>query len=254
MRTTPRDANFTGLGSRLCVLRPELIAAFCQVSRSLSMVWLVIQRLVYMWPSSFSVFSRGITHPCFLFVEIYVAPTGWGFRESKEEESWWWWSRREGIAARGIASRCSEPQCIYGLQSRRGAGGQWTVMVIDIVKRFLHCPLKGWAWWREAFLSWMSLRVSGGCCGWGGRAESCEVPQRHSSAKACAGLEQPGGFANGRSYINGSPPCPWHQRSIPWSSKHTIQDFNTILSIRFCYMPPHLLIGTVKLINVLPWL
>ncbi|KAG6557739.1 hypothetical protein Mapa_000505 [Marchantia paleacea] len=31
MRTTPRDANYTGLGSRLCVLRPELIAAFCQV-------------------------------------------------------------------------------------------------------------------------------------------------------------------------------------------------------------------------------
>lgn len=31
MRTTPRDANYTGLGSRLSVLRPELIAAFCQV-------------------------------------------------------------------------------------------------------------------------------------------------------------------------------------------------------------------------------
>lgn len=30
MRTTPRDANYTGHGSRHCVLRPELIAAFCQ--------------------------------------------------------------------------------------------------------------------------------------------------------------------------------------------------------------------------------
>lgn len=32
MRTTPRDINYTGPGSRLCVLRPELVAAFCQVS------------------------------------------------------------------------------------------------------------------------------------------------------------------------------------------------------------------------------
>ncbi|KAH9321375.1 hypothetical protein KI387_016014 [Taxus chinensis] len=31
MRTTPRDANYTGLGSRYCVLRPELVASFCQV-------------------------------------------------------------------------------------------------------------------------------------------------------------------------------------------------------------------------------
>ncbi|XP_065871824.1 clustered mitochondria protein isoform X2 [Euphorbia lathyris] len=30
MRVTPRDANYTGPGSRFCILRPELIAAFCQ--------------------------------------------------------------------------------------------------------------------------------------------------------------------------------------------------------------------------------
>ncbi|EEF49189.1 clustered mitochondria protein [Ricinus communis] len=30
MRVTPRDANYSGLGSRFCILRPELIAAFCQ--------------------------------------------------------------------------------------------------------------------------------------------------------------------------------------------------------------------------------
>ncbi|CAN1827682.1 Clustered mitochondria protein [Linum perenne] len=30
MRVTPRDANYTGHGSRFCILRPELIAAFCQ--------------------------------------------------------------------------------------------------------------------------------------------------------------------------------------------------------------------------------
>ncbi|KAE8038191.1 hypothetical protein FH972_010723 [Carpinus fangiana] len=30
MRVTPRDANFTGPGSRFCILRPELITAFCQ--------------------------------------------------------------------------------------------------------------------------------------------------------------------------------------------------------------------------------
>lgn len=31
MRTTPRDINYTGPGCRLCVLRPELVAMFCQV-------------------------------------------------------------------------------------------------------------------------------------------------------------------------------------------------------------------------------
>ncbi|KAK3009870.1 hypothetical protein RJ639_011214 [Escallonia herrerae] len=31
MRVTPRDANYTGPGSRFCILRPELINAFCQV-------------------------------------------------------------------------------------------------------------------------------------------------------------------------------------------------------------------------------
>ncbi|CAK9277916.1 unnamed protein product [Sphagnum jensenii] len=31
MRTTPRDINYTGPGSHLCVLRPELVAVFCQV-------------------------------------------------------------------------------------------------------------------------------------------------------------------------------------------------------------------------------
>ncbi|XP_062093707.1 clustered mitochondria protein [Humulus lupulus] len=30
MRVTPRDANYTGHGSRFCILRPELITAFCQ--------------------------------------------------------------------------------------------------------------------------------------------------------------------------------------------------------------------------------
>lgn len=30
MRATPRDANYTGPGSRFCILRPELITAFCQ--------------------------------------------------------------------------------------------------------------------------------------------------------------------------------------------------------------------------------
>ncbi|XP_042511663.1 clustered mitochondria protein [Macadamia integrifolia] len=30
MRVTPRDANYTGPGSRFCVLRPELVASFCQ--------------------------------------------------------------------------------------------------------------------------------------------------------------------------------------------------------------------------------
>ncbi|GLT37055.1 hypothetical protein SLA2020_113930 [Shorea laevis] len=30
MRVTPRDANYTGPGSWFCILRPELIAAFCQ--------------------------------------------------------------------------------------------------------------------------------------------------------------------------------------------------------------------------------
>lgn len=30
MRVTPRDANYVGAGSRFCILRPELIAAFCQ--------------------------------------------------------------------------------------------------------------------------------------------------------------------------------------------------------------------------------
>jgi hypothetical protein len=31
MRVTPRDANYTRPGSRFCILRPELITAFCQV-------------------------------------------------------------------------------------------------------------------------------------------------------------------------------------------------------------------------------
>ncbi|XP_019425362.1 PREDICTED: clustered mitochondria protein-like isoform X3 [Lupinus angustifolius] len=30
LRVTPRDVNYTGLGSQFCILRPELIAAFCQ--------------------------------------------------------------------------------------------------------------------------------------------------------------------------------------------------------------------------------
>ncbi|GMH18998.1 hypothetical protein Nepgr_020839 [Nepenthes gracilis] len=34
MRVTPRDANYTRSGSRFCILRPELITAFCQVEAS----------------------------------------------------------------------------------------------------------------------------------------------------------------------------------------------------------------------------
>ncbi|KAH7570664.1 hypothetical protein JRO89_XS05G0152700 [Xanthoceras sorbifolium] len=34
MRVTPRDANYTGPGSRFCILRPELITAFCQKSEA----------------------------------------------------------------------------------------------------------------------------------------------------------------------------------------------------------------------------
>ncbi|KAG5017101.1 hypothetical protein JHK82_022740 [Glycine max] len=30
LRVTPRDANYTGPGSRFCILRPELITAYCQ--------------------------------------------------------------------------------------------------------------------------------------------------------------------------------------------------------------------------------
>ncbi|KAI3876121.1 hypothetical protein MKW92_040103, partial [Papaver armeniacum] len=31
MRVTPRDSNYTWPGTRFCVLRPELVAAFCQL-------------------------------------------------------------------------------------------------------------------------------------------------------------------------------------------------------------------------------
>ncbi|XP_027340006.1 clustered mitochondria protein isoform X2 [Abrus precatorius] len=34
LRVTPRDANYTGPGSRFCILRPELITAFCQAQAS----------------------------------------------------------------------------------------------------------------------------------------------------------------------------------------------------------------------------
>nr|QKE11184.1 tetratricopeptide repeat (TPR)-like superfamily protein 2 [Erythranthe lewisii] len=34
MRATPRDANYTGSGSRFCILRPELITAFCHAKAS----------------------------------------------------------------------------------------------------------------------------------------------------------------------------------------------------------------------------
>ncbi|KAL9142343.1 hypothetical protein ABFS82_14G163600 [Erythranthe guttata] len=34
MRATPRDANYTGSGSRFCILRPELITAFCHAEAS----------------------------------------------------------------------------------------------------------------------------------------------------------------------------------------------------------------------------
>jgi hypothetical protein len=45
MRVTPRDANFTGPGSRFCILRPELITAFWQVNYDiliLTLVWALI--------------------------------------------------------------------------------------------------------------------------------------------------------------------------------------------------------------------
>lgn len=49
MRVTPRDANYTGAGSRFCILRPELIRAFCQVSYNISFIsrlqWLVCSTL-----------------------------------------------------------------------------------------------------------------------------------------------------------------------------------------------------------------
>ncbi|KAG8363575.1 hypothetical protein BUALT_Bualt19G0036700 [Buddleja alternifolia] len=34
MRVTPRDANYTGSGSRFCILRPELITSFCHAEKS----------------------------------------------------------------------------------------------------------------------------------------------------------------------------------------------------------------------------
>ncbi|PIN12699.1 hypothetical protein CDL12_14684 [Handroanthus impetiginosus] len=34
MRVTPRDANYTGPGSRFCILRPELISSFCHTEAS----------------------------------------------------------------------------------------------------------------------------------------------------------------------------------------------------------------------------
>ncbi|CAK7330747.1 unnamed protein product [Dovyalis caffra] len=36
MRVTPRDANHTGPGSRFCILRPELITAFCQKAEAVA--------------------------------------------------------------------------------------------------------------------------------------------------------------------------------------------------------------------------
>ncbi|KAG6761117.1 hypothetical protein POTOM_034312 [Populus tomentosa] len=36
MRATPRDANYTGPGSRFCILRPELISAFCQKAEAVA--------------------------------------------------------------------------------------------------------------------------------------------------------------------------------------------------------------------------
>lgn len=38
MRVTPRDANYKGPGSRFCILRPELIAAYCQVNKFMQFV------------------------------------------------------------------------------------------------------------------------------------------------------------------------------------------------------------------------
>ncbi|KAL8548456.1 hypothetical protein ACS0TY_007674 [Phlomoides rotata] len=34
MRVTPRDANYTGPGSRFCILRPELISGFAHMSNT----------------------------------------------------------------------------------------------------------------------------------------------------------------------------------------------------------------------------
>ncbi|XP_056169066.1 clustered mitochondria protein homolog [Syzygium oleosum] len=38
MRVTPRVANYTGPGSRFCILRQELVTAFCQVAHAITVV------------------------------------------------------------------------------------------------------------------------------------------------------------------------------------------------------------------------
>lgn len=47
MRVTPRDANFTGPGSRFCILRPELITAFCQVNYDILILASVLGLISY---------------------------------------------------------------------------------------------------------------------------------------------------------------------------------------------------------------
>lgn len=58
MRVTPRDANYTGPGSRFCILRPELITAFCQVSPACTITSLLSYFHLY---SIFNLF-------CFLYL------------------------------------------------------------------------------------------------------------------------------------------------------------------------------------------
>ena len=48
MSVTPRNANYTGPGSRLCILRPELITAFCQVSNDI-LILTTLWNLFYMF-------------------------------------------------------------------------------------------------------------------------------------------------------------------------------------------------------------
>lgn len=56
MRVTPRDANFTGPGSRFCILRPELITAFCQVNLWYSDINFSLGLISYV-PSLISIFA-----------------------------------------------------------------------------------------------------------------------------------------------------------------------------------------------------
>lgn len=68
MRVTPRDANYNGPGSRFCILRPELITAFCQVSPACTMTSLLSYFHLY---SIFNLF-------CLLYLVRISKPFFWG--------------------------------------------------------------------------------------------------------------------------------------------------------------------------------